>query len=220
MPRQNCLVDRNLHTAKCVKPPKRVQRRSSAKQAPIQRATAGQLLSRETGFPPHTRTYPSSSICSGRISGFPVSVVPATRFHAQPTVSHLDGLRLHLTSDPNSGRPPSLGSRTSSVRPPPLAHPEHCPHTSSSSFLRASGARSWNSPVVSLPHLKDGVQFPDPRVLQHLMGIDEATAERLLANTRFNNLYSLTLATLAGNGAGGSDARKHLLNNGSTNILK
>ncbi|CAH8549111.1 unnamed protein product [Dicrocoelium dendriticum] len=207
--------------AKCVKPPNRVQRRSSAKRVPIQRATSGQLPSRETGFPPHSRTHPSSSIYSGPISGFPVSVVPATSFHAQPTVSHLDGRRPHLKSDPNSGRPPSLGSRTSSVRSPPLTHPQRHPHTSSSSSSpKASGARSWNSPAVSLPHLTDGVQSPDPRVLQHLMGIDEATAERLLANARFNNLYSLTLATLAGNGAGGSDARKHLLHNGSTDILK
>lgn len=201
--------------AKCTKSSTRVQRRGNNKRTPVQRSLPDQLPSRGTGFPQPSVTHPSSPFQSSSLSGTSVSVAPNTNFHTQLTVPHPDGGRLHLVSDPASARPPSTGSQASSVRSSPLI-PKSRLHASSS---RASVSRGWNSPLASVPHPTDTMQSPDPRVLQQLMGIDAETAERLLANTRFNDLYSLTLSTLAGGGTGGGDVRKHPFRSGANDTL-
>ncbi|KAF5404342.1 hypothetical protein PHET_02128 [Paragonimus heterotremus] len=86
-----------------------------------------------------------------------------------------------------------------------------------SNMSTTKGSKIISSDPTTITPSASGTEFPNSRMLQQLMGIDVHTAERLFNDIRFTELYSLTMATLAGVEAkNNTSSSKPVLSNGLT----
>ncbi|KAF7231940.1 hypothetical protein EG68_05048 [Paragonimus skrjabini miyazakii] len=117
-----------------------------------------------------------------------------------------------LTNRSPSNSSPSISSPVQSRCQPSSATSKGI---SLSNMSTTKGSKIISSdPTTTMPSAS-GTEFPNSRMLQQLMGIDAHTAERLFNDIRFTELYSLTMATLAGVEAkNNTSSSKPVLSNG------
>ncbi|KAF6779618.1 hypothetical protein AHF37_00704 [Paragonimus kellicotti] len=131
-----------------------------------------------------------------------------------PSTASQSGL---LTNRSPSTSSPSISSPVQSRCRPSSATSKGISLSNMSTTKGSKISSSDRTTTTTTTPSASGTDFPNSRMLQQLMGIDAHTAERLFNDIRFTELYSLTMATLAGVEAkNNTSSCKPVLSNGLT----
>ncbi|KAF8561909.1 hypothetical protein P879_02491 [Paragonimus westermani] len=201
--------------------------RSSHSSSVVRTTYEGIPLSTSTAVCSHHSTASASSVSHNNLSCQLPNGMPNLCHQTQMKLdSHQSrGCPSKLPSTPSQSG--SLVNRSPSISSPSISSPvqSRCRPSSAtnkgislSNISTTKGSKIISSdPATTITPSAAGTEFPNSRMLQQLMGIDADTAERLFNDIRFTELYSLTMATLAGVEAKNhTSSSKPVLSNGLT----